>query len=67
MKPRQAVALALVGWYLMTPPFRDGKALYNAPIADWDHEWGGSTEEECRKRVEILSRDADIMEKGGLV
>jgi hypothetical protein len=31
MKPRHAVALALVGWYLMVPPNKNE----DTPISDW--------------------------------
>jgi hypothetical protein len=44
MKPRHAAALALVGWYLMTPPVsKDGDTVMvggrpfdvSAPISEW--------------------------------
>ncbi len=39
MKPRHAAALALVGWYLMMPPFvRTGNEVYpddDAPLSKW--------------------------------
>jgi len=57
MKLRHAAALALVGWLMMTPPTaRDGKILYNAPLADWEHERGGDTEAQCRANIENLLR-----------
>ena len=57
MNPRHAAALALVGWLMMTPPTaRDGKILYNAPLADWEHERGGDTEAQCRANIENLLR-----------
>jgi hypothetical protein len=36
-KLQHAAALALLGWYLMTPPVPDtGTPQYNAPLAQWD-------------------------------
>ena len=42
MKPRHAAALALVGWYLMVPPFQDDlrpgefRARLDAPLYQWE-------------------------------
>ena len=35
MNPRHAVALTLVGWYLMLPPVHDGQPDTQAPISAW--------------------------------
>ena len=37
MKPRHAVALALVGWYLLMPPLleNDKTPRSNAPLSQW--------------------------------
>jgi hypothetical protein len=36
MKRLQPIALALMGWLLLTPPYaRNGKFNSNAPLADW--------------------------------
>jgi hypothetical protein len=37
MKPHHAVALALVGWYLMVPPMYapNHEVDFNAPLAKW--------------------------------
>jgi hypothetical protein len=32
MKPRHAAALALIGWYLMTPPALTGASTLGAPV-----------------------------------
>lgn len=32
---RHAAALALVGWYLMVPPFSNKSVLYDAPLSGW--------------------------------
>ena len=36
MKPRHAAVLALVGWYLMLPPFSAKDVLYNTPLSRWE-------------------------------
>jgi hypothetical protein len=35
MKPRHAAALALVGWYLMLPPFNGKSVDADAPLSKW--------------------------------
>lgn len=36
MKPRHAVALALVGWYLMVPPTKDANQIDpSVPLPKW--------------------------------
>ena len=57
MKPRHAAALALVGWYLMTPPIAPG-ALDNpqqaqlirasAPLSEWGIVHSFDTADECK-------------------
>jgi hypothetical protein len=37
-KPRHAAALALVGWYLMTPPLKTGGPDNDAPRSRWNIE-----------------------------
>jgi hypothetical protein len=38
VKPRHAAALALVGWYLLTPPFDDlGRVNAKARFSAWDN------------------------------
>jgi hypothetical protein len=38
MKPRHAAALALVGWYLMVPPYNDNdlKPQTGVPLYEWE-------------------------------
>jgi hypothetical protein len=38
MKRYHAVALALVGWYLMLPPIVDGKPDVSASLSTWE-QW----------------------------
>ena len=47
MKPCHAVALALVGWYLMIPPLdRDNKPETNIPLSEyWQHQAYDSAKE----------------------
>ncbi len=55
MKPRHAAALALVGWYLMSPLVdqKAAKIVYEAPLTYWEHEGSFDTAAECeRKRKE---------------
>lgn len=35
MNLRHAAALALIGWYLMLPPFKNGAVDPNAPLSEW--------------------------------
>jgi hypothetical protein len=35
MTLRHASALALVGWYLMVPPFSAKNVFYDRPLSDW--------------------------------
>jgi hypothetical protein len=39
MKPCHAATLALMGWYLMSPPIRPGSGVdLRAPISQWDQD-----------------------------
>jgi hypothetical protein len=50
MKPRHAAALALVGWYLLTPPLdQDGKVDWSAPYSQWMHLASYDTAEKCER------------------
>jgi hypothetical protein len=57
MKPRHAAALALVGWYLMSPPIviQGGKAKIDsdAPLSKWrtmDYDdWAYDKKSECEQ------------------
>jgi len=48
MNLRHAVALALVGWYLMTPPLGPTKCSHPNPA----NEWAGSEAVECQAKIE---------------
>lgn len=50
MKPRDAAALALVGWYLLIPPFsRSGQLQEFRPLDDWVYVDSFDTATECRE------------------
>jgi hypothetical protein len=54
MNLRHAAALALVGWYLMSPlvDHSQGKILYEAPLAYWEIDESFDTAAECRRHRE---------------
>ena len=70
MKFRHAVALALVGWYLMTPPRISNWPLSydtDAPISRWMTLGSFDTAEQCDARktsMEYLLVQKDHPEKG---
>jgi hypothetical protein len=67
MKPRHAAALALVGWYLMTPPVSDhGAIIYqDAPLSQWTKAQLFDSESDCEaKRKEAIT---DSQEAADLV
>ena len=47
MKLRHAVALALVGWYLMAPPMRKGAPNYHAPLGSWNMSKAYDSARDC--------------------
>jgi len=50
MKPGHAVALALVGWYLMMPPwFTDKKPHTEAPMRQWNQMGAFDTKDDCTR------------------
>jgi hypothetical protein len=50
IKPRHAAALALVGWYLMLPPWNQQKQpAVEAPIAQWQRVALYATVATCEK------------------
>ena len=59
MKLQHAAALALAGWYLMTPPTQaKGRYDTSAPLSKWRIEAGFGTSEECKKMLVLLSSSA---------
>jgi hypothetical protein len=47
MKPRHAAALALVGWYLMWPPIKVGRAIPTAPFSTWTTVYTFDSAKDC--------------------
>ena len=57
MRPRPAAALALVGWYLVTPPsLPNGRLDESAPIGSWDRQESYASSDECKNgRTRLLN------------
>lgn len=54
-----AAALALAGWYLLTPPLQDnGHFDTSAPLSEWRIQSGFGTGEDCKNTVAELSSKA---------
>src|SRR5271170_8195061 len=59
MNFRHATALALVGWYLMTPPpGPDGRLLVNAPLSQWRTTWALDSAIQCKQWLNDFRDDA---------
>lgn len=68
MKARHAAALALVGWYLMVPPFTElpppssdpppFDVNFKAPLSEWDISKSFDKAEDCeRLRKEVQTKE----------
>jgi hypothetical protein len=49
MNLSHAAALALVGWYLMVPPFSAKNVFYDRPLSDWQPVEDYRTKTECEE------------------
>ena len=59
MKLRYAAALALTGWYLITPPPQaNGHFDTSVPMSRWRIQSGFGTGDDCKKTVAELSSQA---------
>jgi hypothetical protein len=57
MNLRHAAALALVGWYLMTPPPKGREIDSTAPLSKWEAGAAFNSPDECNKaRGELLEK-----------
>ena len=59
MSLRHAASVALVGWYLMTPPFSEKTALIptdSAPLSEWSLENSYDSAVECRQSIEAREK-----------
>jgi hypothetical protein len=59
MKLRHTAALALTGWFLITPPPQtNGHYDTSAPLYRWKIEGGAGTRKECKETQALLSSRA---------
>jgi hypothetical protein len=60
MKPRPAVTLALLGWYLITPhSLPNGRLDESAPLGHWDRQDSCASSEDCENaRKHLLNLEA---------
>lgn len=61
VKPRHAAALALVGWYLMTPPTPNNdpdQFSANAPLSSWVQVGSYNSLEDCKNEQKGWIRTA---------
>jgi hypothetical protein len=70
MKPRHAAVLALVGWYLMTPPLSGRPGSYvvsrGIPLSQWRVEQSFDSATECEQaRLENVAKVRQLVEKAG--
>jgi len=66
MNPRHAAALALVGWYLMTPPVGNDLQIYSqAPLTEWRVEEAADSSDRCNDaKLALFNRaDAEIKQQ----
>jgi hypothetical protein len=66
MKPSHAAAFALVGWYLMMPPYKG--IIWGcdpiAPMSQWSRLWSFNSESECKDRLDDLRKKPDTQRRG---
>ena len=59
MKLRHTAAVALTGWFMITPPpLSTGHYDTSAPLSKWKIEGGAATREECEQTRTLLSGHA---------
>lgn len=64
MNLHQAAALALVGWYLMTPPIQgnsdtDATVYVGALLSEWNNESSHDTASECQEALAQMKQMAE--------
>jgi hypothetical protein len=68
MNLRHAAALALVGWYLMTPP-NDGR-FWHGRLSEWMRKGTFDTQADCKHEISngclTLNQNGEIMHSGRL-
>lgn len=60
MRIRHATTVALVGWYLIAPPYKYGGADDSPPMSKWDKLGSYSTAEECVSELQEFRIDEGI-------
>jgi hypothetical protein len=60
MRPHHAVALALVGWYLLAPPLYKGEVDEKAPLKEWTVLQSFGTVTECSQWLSVLLHKANL-------
>jgi hypothetical protein len=53
-----AAALALAGWYLVTPPKINSRFNTAAPLLQWKIESGFASDEDCKSMLAVLASKA---------
>jgi hypothetical protein len=54
MNARHAAALALVGWYVMSPPIVNGHVQASAPVEQWNAVYSVQSARDCKSRLNSL-------------
>ena len=56
MEPRHGAALALIGWYLMVPPYAANvyRCDKNAPLSNWLKFKSFQSEPACREYLDMM-------------
>jgi hypothetical protein len=63
-KLRHAAALALVGWYLMVPPYDGDQIHFDAPLSKWEVYSGEDSGRACEEtKVDQWKREVAAHEK----
>jgi hypothetical protein len=68
MRLRHAAALALVGWYLMVPPFQRGGVNLDAPLRSWRLFGSYDTAKDCEDdHLEMVEKSKHAAPSGHLI
>jgi hypothetical protein len=68
MRLRHAAALALVGWYLMVPPFQRGGVNLDAPLRSWRLFGSYDTANDCEDdHLEMVEKSKHAAPSGHLI
>jgi hypothetical protein len=67
MNIRHAVALVLVGWYLMVAPTRGQEILDHSPLSKWQVGEEDDSKVECENTIEDYTKNAEQVTDAGTV